>query len=334
MSDVNNFFNQENNQQENPVIKEQEVFRIALNTLSTDEITQIFDGFHAEKRQIVITIGFPAAGKSLFLSSLMYYAEKNSDKKWNAKALSSYPFEQGDLARDTMIKFFDNKRAYPVTPPGTLDLIGIDMVPHNRKLKPLKLVFVDLAGDDLRKFRVPLRNELNPQVTAVLKACRLKSDVNNSNPIRPIFCLITPFESPRGHDEENALFDNFLNYIAGHKVNNKKEFEPLYEKSKYIILVSQWDNNTDFVVKDAESYIRKYRAALHTVINGRNSNQYVLGEFSVGDLEDVKDRDNQPMVLIRRIANDYPHKFWCQLYELATGKSLQPRGFLAKLFGF
>jgi hypothetical protein len=330
MSSVDNFFKQGNEQQENPASNEQESFRISLDTLGEDEIINIFDGFHKEGRQIVIPIGFPAAGKSLFLSSLMYYAEKNSGKKWDAKPLSAHPFEQGDLSRDTMIKYFDQKKAYPVTPTGTLDLIGINVIPHNSKLPQLKLAFVDLAGDDLRNFRTDKRKNLNPKVTAILKACRLNESTENKS-VKPIFCLITPFIPKLGHEEENALFSNFLSYIA----EDKNGFNPLYKQSKYIVLVSQWDKNTDSEkIDEAEDYIKKYRQALHSAMESRNSNQFVFGEYSVGLLEDTKDRDNKPVVLIRLIANDYPHKFWCQLYELATGKSLNPKGCLAKLFGF
>ncbi|NDV83909.1 hypothetical protein [Bacteroides sp. 51] len=322
MSSSENFFRKGSDQQQTtPVVDEQETFRIDLDTLGENEIINIFDEFIKEKRQIVIPIGFPAAGKSLFLSSLMYYAERNSDKKWNGNSLSAYPFEQGNLSRDTMIKYFDDKAAYPVTASGTLDLIGINLKPSSNKLPELKLAFVDLAGEDLRNFRADKRNNLNPKITAIFKACRLT---------KPIFCLITPYDSRLGHAEENSLFANFLSYIS----EDKNGFNPLYQQAKYIAVVSQWDKNINAKKEDAESYIKSHRPALHTEIEGRDKHQFAFGEYSVGVLEDTRDRNGQPVVLIRRIANDYPHNFWCSLYKLATNKSLDSKSWLAKLFGY
>ena len=43
------------------------------------EIAKVFSEFSRDNRVLVIPVGFPQAGKSLFLSSLMYYARNYAD---------------------------------------------------------------------------------------------------------------------------------------------------------------------------------------------------------------------------------------------------------------
>ena len=69
-------------------------------------------------------------------------------------------------------------------------------------------------------------------------------------------------------------------------------------------------------------------------MDGRKGNQFWYGEFSVGEVQISRDNNNGQVVMVRRVNNEYPHNFWCNLYRLATGKDINPRGCLAKLFGF
>lgn len=310
-----------NNLDGDEVKKVEQSFRISLDKLSQKEIIQIFDALNSEGRQIVIPIGFPQAGKSLFLSSLMYYAERCPDKKWEGNNLNQYPYDKGNRSRNLMIQYFDNKEAYPATVMGTLDLIGINIEPHKKSLPILKLAFVDLAGEDIKTIKTDEKGKFTPQIEGILKACELG---------KPIFCLITPYKPSTSESAENALHKNFLDYL-------KESMTDLYNRSKFIVVVTQWDKKPVAEKLEVEEYIEQNRAALHIAMKSRNA-KILYGEFSVGKLFDTFDGKDEkgnpkPVVLIQRIDFQYPYNFWNNLYKLATGKSLIPSGWFAKLFG-
>ncbi|HLO54368.1 MAG TPA: hypothetical protein VK169_08775 [Saprospiraceae bacterium] len=292
--------------------------RIPLAELSQRNIMEIFDNLNQEGRQILIPIGFPKAGKSLFLSSLLYYSQRYTDKKWTAMDLTEYPYDKGNISRDTMVKYFDDKEAYPSTEIGTLDLIGIDMEPNKKGLPILKLAFVDLAGEDLQEIKSDNKGKFNPKIEGILKACELG---------KPIFCLITPYKPVKGDKVEDTLHQNFINYI---KVN----MPDLYNVSKFIVIVSQWDKIPVNENLEVEKYIKQFRPSLDNAIKSRNA-KIVYGEFSVGKVVDTFDDKNDPVVFIQRLDFHYPHNFWNNLYKLATGKSFEGQGlfrFFKKLF--
>ncbi len=78
MSDYISTENQES-QSNNP--EPEKSSRIPLADLSQKNIMEIFDNLNQEGRHIVVPIGFPKAGKSLFLSSLLYYSQRYTEKK-------------------------------------------------------------------------------------------------------------------------------------------------------------------------------------------------------------------------------------------------------------
>jgi hypothetical protein len=98
--------------------------RINLANADQRKIIEAISKLARTGYQFVIPIGFPAAGKSLFLSSLFHYAERDTQKRWNSINKSEDPFYFGNISRDTMINFFDRGRAYTQQRGGTLDLIG------------------------------------------------------------------------------------------------------------------------------------------------------------------------------------------------------------------
>jgi hypothetical protein len=294
-------------------------FRIALNKLSQREIINIFDSINSEGRNIIIPIGFPKAGKSLFLSSLMYYSQRFTNKHWTPEYLTAYPFDNGNLSRNQMVTYFDNKEAYPATTSGTIDLIGVNVIPNKKSIPTLKLAFVDLAGEDIEKIKTSNMGGFDAKLEGILKGCELG---------KPIFCLITPFQPSKGERQEDQLHFDFMNYI---KVN----LPNLYNVSKFIIIVSQWDKIPKQTKVDVETYIKDERPSLHGLISGRNA-KIVYGEYSVGELTNTFDDDNNNVVLLRRIDFQYPHNFWNNLYKVSTGKYFEGSSlttFFKKLFG-
>ncbi len=288
-------------------------YRIPLRDLSQEKIIRIFDSINDEGRNIIIPIGFPKAGKSLFLSSLMYYCEKDTNKLWDGDYMLEYPYDKGEMSRDQMVTYFDDQKAYPATTSGTIDIIGLDVNPK-KNLKPIKLAFVDLAGEDIEKLSPNNVGEFDDKIEGVLRGCETGS---------PIFCLITPFGPEKGDVAEDALHSKFMNYV-------KMKLPNLYDVSKFIIIVTQWDKIPKSMKVDVEDYIKTKRPKLSTLISAKGA-KIIYGEYSVGKLENTKDDEGKNVVLIRKIDYGYPHNFWNNLYTLVTGKSFENKGWFSQL---
>jgi Double-GTPase 1 len=293
-----------------------------LADINLHEIARVFTNFKRENRILIVPIGFPQAGKSLLLSSLMYYARKGNDTMFRTNVERSFPYDKGNLAVNDMVDFFDKGNLYDATQKGTLDLIGINISPSKAKLPELKLAFLDLAGEDIKSIKTSEQGEFTDKITAVFNGLK----VDNS-PV--IFTLITPYEPARysgessqnAHDREDALHYDFLNYI-------KQNQPQLLKNAKFFVIVSQWDKNPN--EKDSiESYIKTYRPSIYNYVKSSN---VIWGNYSVGKLLETP-IDGVVKQEIVRINYDYPSRFWKKLYHICTNKTLDNKSFFQKLFG-
>jgi hypothetical protein len=293
-----------------------------LEDLSLHEIAKEFTEFGQQGRHTIVPIGFPQAGKSLLLSSLMYYARKGKETLFKVNLENDFPFNNGRKTVDNMIKAFDEKRLFGANAKGSLDLIGIDIVPTKPKLPTLKLAFLDLAGEDIKNIKTSEESAFTEKINAVFNGLQVVK-----SPI--IFSLITPFEpakkdgetSQDAHNREDALHYDFLNYIEKNQPNLKRQ-------CKFFIIVSQWDKNPN-ENQSIEEYIRTKRPSIYAYV--KNS-QVVWGQYSVGLLLESKE-DGINYQSIVRINHDYPSRFWKKLYQICTGKNLDQKTFLQKIFG-
>ncbi len=290
-----------------------------LADMTLDDIAKSFTKFAEEERITVIPIGFPQAGKSFLISSLMYYARMGKDTLFKTDLKINFPFDKGKLAAEEMIAKFKEGAIYATTRKGTLDLIGIDIEPH-KKLPILKLAFLDLAGEDVKKIKTTEGGEFTEKINAVFNG--LKFD--NS---KIIFTLITPFDPAKKtdnpnedpHNEEDTLHINFLNYI--------KETHPdMLKNSTFFIVVSQWDNNKNEKLT-VEEFIEKNRRSIWNYVKHSN---VVWGEYSVGKFLVTP---SEKKVTLLRINHHYPYNFWKQLYYICTGKRLDLKTWWEKLLG-
>jgi hypothetical protein len=271
---------------------------------------------------LAIPIGFPQAGKSLLLSSLMYYARKGEDTLFRTNLVNDFPFDKGRYAADQMVDYFNQGKLYQSTEKGSLDLIGIDIQPAKSNLPTLNLAFLDLAGEDIKGIKTSEGAVFTDKINAVFNGIKI-----DKSPI--VFILITPFEPPRkdnessqnAHDREDALHYDFLNYI---KLNQPA----LLTNSKFFIVVSQWDRNENEQL-DVETFIREKRPSIYNYV--KNST-VVWGEYSIGKLLESK-IDGVQIQEIVRINYEYPSRFWKKLYHICTNKKLDQKGFWEKIFG-
>jgi hypothetical protein len=300
-----------------------------LADIPLPEIAEVFASFGSEEeaRVTIIPIGFPAAGKSLFLSSLLHYAK--SSKREKLFNITPEPpkgiFLKGRIAFNEMVEYFHNGQLYGANAKGSIDLIGLDIKPNNEKLSKLKIAFLDLAGEDIQNIKVSNNAEFTGKIKAVLNGLQA-----NDAPV--IFTLITPFE-PAGstsfgsnsvaHDREDTLHFDFLSFL-------EKEEPNIFKNSKIFIIVSQWDKNTNPQL-NIENYIQKYRPSIYAFVKNLN---VIWGSYSVGRLLVQQDETGKSYQKLITINEDYPENFWKKLYQVCTGDDLDQKTFWQKLFGF
>lgn len=293
-----------------------------LSDLNVQQIARVFTDFGKQNRVLAIPIGFPQAGKSLLLSSLMYYARKGEDTLFRTNLENDFPFDKGRLAADQMVDYFNKGKLYQSTEKGSLDLIGIDVKPSKGDLPNLNLAFLDLAGEDIKGIKTSEGAVFTDKINAVFNGVKI-----DNSPI--VFILITPFEpakkdnetSQNAHDREDALHYDFLNYI-------KQNQPELLNNSKFFIVVSQWDRNSNTQL-DVETFIREKRPSIYNYV--KNST-VVWGEYSIGKLLESK-IDGVQIQEIVRINYEYPSRFWKKMYQICTNKNLDKKSFWEKLFG-
>jgi hypothetical protein len=293
-----------------------------LSDLNVQQIARVFTDFRVQNRVLAIPIGFPQAGKSLLLSSLMYYARKGEDTLFRTNLVNDFPFDKGRHAADQMVDYFNQGKLYQSTEKGSLDLIGIDIQPSKANLPSLNLAFLDLAGEDIKGIKTSEGAVFTDKINAVFNGVKI-----DNSPI--VFILITPFEPPRkdnessqnAHDREDALHYDFLNYI-------KQNQPELLNNSKFFIVVSQWDRNSNAQL-DVETFIREKRPSIYNYV--KNST-VVWGEYSIGKLLESK-IDGVQIQEIVRINYEYPSRFWKKMYQICTNKNLDQKSFWEKIFG-
>ena len=300
-----------------------------LSDLDNQKVAQVFADLLEENRQVIFPIGFPQAGKTQLISSLMFYAIKGKDKNapipFRTDLKIDFPYNQGRVEVDRMIRYYERKELAPATTANTLNLIGIDIRPDKSKLPVLKLALLDVAGEDVQKIKIEKEGRFTKKIDAILGGLSV-----SEAPV--IFVLITPFKPPvysdetpkMAEDREDTLHFDFLNYIT--------EKQPdLLKRAVFFIIVSQWDKKPSDEKQTVESYIKTKRQKVYNYIKNTN---VIWGEYSIGKILPPISNDDgttSPPSL-ERINLDYPSKFWKKLYQICTNKDLDNKSFLQKLF--
>lgn len=293
-----------------------------LANMSNLEISRVFANFSRENRFLVIPIGFPQAGKSMLLSSLMYYARKGTDSFFKTNFENNSPFHKGRISVDEMVEFLDNKKVYGATQKGSLDLIGTNIEPSKKDFPSLKLGFLDLAGEDIKNIKTSEGAKFTEKINAVFNGVKV-----DDTPI--VFVLITPFDPPKkdnessvnAHAREDTMHYDFLNYM-------KQDQPQILKHSKFIIVVSQWDQNYDENLT-VEDFIKENRPSVYSYVKNAN---VVWGQYSVGKFltSNVDGGSEQSIELINY---EYPSRFWKKLYSICTNRDIDQKKWWEKILG-
>lgn len=87
---------------------------ISYDSLSNHQIAKMFATM-GDNRVVLVPIGFPQAGKSLMISSLLYYADKERDPHFSTSWPNDGYFANGYKVYKKMTQDFENGRLYKAT---------------------------------------------------------------------------------------------------------------------------------------------------------------------------------------------------------------------------
>lgn len=274
---------------------------------SAMEIAQVFNKISNDKRFVIVPVGFPQSGKSMFLSSIMHYAFNGENSPFTASIQTKFPYDSGYTAVDNMLQEMGSGILYGRTKERTIDLVGVDVVPVYKKRPALQTLFLDLAGEDLKKIKASFGGKFPYWISSAFSGIEFAG--------KPIFLLITPYvpSAEWTHQDEDALLKDFINEL---RVNKPR----LFSKSQFFVLVTKWDLNPNPESETTEKFIQNKRPQLYSQIKDMICS---YGNYSIGEIMSVEEENGDVAQQIIHIDHNAPHRFWTALYKTITGTSME-----------
>lgn len=308
--------------------KESEENTNTLRNQSPSSIAKIFAyvSKKSPERVLIVPIGFPNAGKSMFLSSLVYHARK-TDLLFTEE--STEPFTYTKVLTDKWVKSLEDSKWVSPTRVGDISLLGLKLAPswtngkYDNKKNPyeIKLALLDLAGEDIEKIKVSNNHEFSDRIDAIFRGM-------NVFKTQTIFVLLTPYnnigdeDNDEYHKNEDTLMYDFLKYM--------KEKEPeIHKNAQYLVLVSKWSECKNPEVEVPE-FLKEYRPQLYNIINGSNVE---YSNYSVGNILNTKVNGVLHSEIID-IEYKSPRKIWKKIYNYCTDRDLEHKSIFSKMFKF
>jgi hypothetical protein len=291
-----------------PINQYKHRYKIIGNTKLTNytekELLQDLSRRIDDGRHIIIPIGLPQAGKSMFIASLMAYAFRTNHSECN---FSDMYAQQDISAIPAILKRLDDKDTVNATNANEITFADIDMTATHRK-KSIKITLIDLAGEDIARLigSLPIKSEeqksTKEKIEKLLASCVAG---------KAIFGVVTPVDTSANlgqqsqvdRDESDAM-KAFIDII---KAKNAK----LYALTKFLVVVSKWDILPQRIY--ASKYLSIHRNSLFNEISGKA--KYGLIPYSVGDV--VGDT-------VIRVNLRSPQNFWFTLFRFCTGIHVLP----------
>ena len=276
-----------------------------LHQLSEGDILNDIAQRIADGRRLIIPVGLPQAGKSMFIASLIAYAFQRDEKEDNScNFMNVVPREVSGIKNIT--DALSQRNLLPSTRPNEITIVDLDMKSRYRNRK-IKVSLIDLSGEDIKSL-IAGGNADNQdtigKIGNILNACIAQ---------RAIFAILTPvdekiIELGRESDfdkEEDAVMKAFIDKV-------RSDNPRLYDLTKFLIVITKWDKLPKST--SSSNYLQLHRNQLYNELTS-NSKSYGLLPYSVGDVVSNK---------IMRIVLRSPKNFWYTLYRWCTGKHVLP----------
>ena len=256
-------------------------------------------------RRLIIPIGLPNSGKSMFIASLIAYAFKRDAKEDNSCNFTHVVPREDSGVKD-ITDALDNRTVLPSTASNEFTIIDINMKSRYRD-KTIKISLLDFAGEDIK--RITGSNHNDPEGTAkkilnILAACIAH---------KAIFAVLTPVDVNMSEVGQVSSFDRDEDAEMKAFIDKIKTDNPrLYRQTKILMVVTKWDTVPEKV--NSLSFLKKQRNQLYNEYSS-NSKSYGLLPYSVGNVVGKT---------IINISLRSPKNFWYTLYRWCTGMHVLP----------
>ncbi|MDR1544554.1 MAG: hypothetical protein LBS50_09165 [Prevotellaceae bacterium] len=276
-----------------------------LDKLNESDILKDIAARIQHGRRLIIPIGLPQAGKSMFIASLIAYAFRRDVKEDNSCNFAHvFPREHSGVKNIT--DALDKNDVLPSTRPNEITIIDLDMKSRYRK-RPIKITLIDLSGEDIERLtgkRADDSDGTGAKIEKILAACIAR---------KAIFAILTPVDANMTEIGEVSEFDINEDSEMRMFINNIQTNNPqLYHLTKFLMVVTKWDTLPKRI--DTATYLKLHRNQLYNEYSS-NSKSYGLIPYSVGNVV-----SNTIINIILRS----PKNFWYTLYRWCTGKHVLP----------
>lgn len=259
----------------------------------------------ADGRRLIIPIGLPQSGKSMFIASLVAYAfrrHKNEDNSCNF-AVATDRYESGV---ETILQALDNSTVLPSTRPDEITITDIDMESRYRK-KRIRITLIDFSGEDVERLTGKRKDDNKhsaEKIKQILEACIAQ---------HAIFAILSPIDEQMQQVGNESEFDKNEDTEMHSFITTLKASNPnLYRMTKFLIIITKWDKLPQHV--SAGRYLQMHRNTLYNEYSGYGRT-YGLIPYSVGNVVGET---------IISIGLRSPRNFWYTLYRWCTGKHVLP----------
>jgi len=293
-----------------PVVPTSFKYKIVGNNLLTDfsesDILRDIALRIQHGRRLIIPIGLPQAGKSMFIASLIAYAFKRkvSGKDGDNSCNFDHVFPREYSGVKQITDALDNNDVLPSTRSNEITIIDLDMKSRYRK-RSIQVTLIDLAGEDIERL-IGIRDDTEgtaKKIEKILDACVAQ---------RAIFSIITPVDVNISKIGEVTDFDTkedseMRAFISKLKINNPR----LFNMTKFLFLISKWDKLPKLC--GSAKFLELHRPQLYTEY--LDSGRHGLIPYTVGTVTGST---------IIKIDLRSPKNFWYTLYRWCTGQHVLP----------
>jgi len=273
--------------------------------ISEDEILQDIARRIQDGRRLIIPIGLPNSGKSMFIASLIAYAFRRDAKEDNSCNFDHVIPKELSGVKD-ITDALDGHSVLPSTTENWFSIIDLNMESRYRPNKRIKVSLIDFSGEDIERLIGIKPDDYGSakKIEKILAACIAR---------KAIFAVLTPVDKHLSEIGEVSDFDRkedsemkaFIDKI-------KRENLKLYRLTKFLMIVTKWDTLPNKV--SCETFLKKHRNELYNEYSS-NSKSYGLLPYSVGNVVG----DTIIDIVLRS-----PKNFWYTLYRWCTGNHVLP----------
>ncbi|MBQ6237431.1 MAG: hypothetical protein IJK07_04350 [Bacteroidales bacterium] len=276
-----------------------------LQEFSNEEILKDIAKRIADGRRLIIPIGLPQSGKSMFIASLIAYAFRRDNKEDNSCNFA-VAGDRKESGVDTILTALDGSNVLPSTRPDEMTITDLDMESRYRK-KRIKITLLDFSGEDIERLtgkRTDDEQSSAEKIKQILAACIAQ---------RAIFAILSPVDEQMLEVGYASEFDKAEDTEMHSFITSLRTTSPrLYNMTKFLLIITKWDKLPKRV--SPEKYIQLHRNTLYSEYSGF-SRSYGLIPYSVGDVV-----GNTIIKMVLRS----PRNFWYTLYRWCTGKHVLP----------